>query len=252
MAQPKLQQEPSMEEILASIRRIIDSGDDVGRSPRAARDNAAAPREERYRAPETYRQRDHDAGDASPVEQDPEPFGDNSFVSRRPAFTFDDDSQPSNETEAAHGAEAEQPFEADQEPVTQQAPEPQQPEAPRPHPLERDAVYPGTIGEVARQVREATGGAHEPASAARADDADRSPRTEEGQDHLLSSGSEQRIGNALHALSDALDREGARKIEEIVISELRPLLRDWIEEHMPSIVEEMVGKEIERMRNAKR
>lgn len=252
MAQPKLQQEPSMEEILASIRRIIDSGDDVGRSPRAARDNAAAPREERYRAPEAYRQRDHDAGDASPVEQDPEPFGDNAFVSRRPAFTFDDDSQPSNETEATQGAEAEQPFEADQEPVTQQAHEPQQPAAARPHPLERDAVYPGTIGEVARQVREATGGAHEPASAARADDADRSPRTEEGQDHLLSSGSEQRIGNALHALSDALDREGARKIEEIVISELRPLLRDWIEEHMPSIVEEMVGKEIERMRNAKR
>mgnify|MGYP002837982682 CR=1 FL=1 len=85
---------------------------------------------------------------------------------------------------------------------------------------------------VTRQVREATGGVHEPNGVARAEDADRSPRTEEGQEHLLSSDSEQRIGNALHALSDALDREGARKIEEIVISELRPLLRDWIEEHM--------------------
>lgn len=260
MAQPKLQQEPSMEEILASIRRIIDSGDDVGRSPRAARDNAAAPREESYRAPEAYRQSDHDAGDASPAAQDPEPFGDNSFVSRRPAFTFDDDSQSSNETEVTQGEEAEQPFEVNQEPVTyqasepqvRQAPEPQQPAAPRQHPLERDAVYPGTIGEVARQVREATGGAHEPQSAAHADEADHSARMEERQEHLLSSDSEQRIGNALHALSDALDREGARKIEEIVISELRPLLRDWIEEHMPSIVEEMVGKEIERMRNAKR
>jgi len=255
MAQPKLQQEPSMEEILASIRRIIDSGDDVGRSPRTAgpRDNAAAPREESYRAPEAYRQRDHDAGNASPAEQDPEPFGNNAFVSRRPAFTFDDDSLPSNETEATHGEEAEQPFEADREPVTHQAPEQQERQAtPRPHPLERDAVYPGTIGEVARQVREATGGAHEPTSAARADDADQSPRIEERQDSLLSSDSEQRIGNALHTLSDALDREGARKIEEIVVAELRPLLRDWIEEHMPSIVEEMVGKEIERMRNAKR
>lgn len=243
MAQPKLQQEPSMEEILASIRRIIDSGDDVGRSPRAARDNAAAPREESYRAPEAYRQRDHDAGDASPSAQDPEPFGDNSFVSRRPAFTFDDDSRPSNEAEAAPGEEVEQPFEAKQEP---------QPAAPRSHPLERDAVYPGTIGEVARQVREATGGAHEADNTARTDDVDHSPRDEDGQEHLLSSVSEQRIGNALHALSDALDREGARKIEEIVVAELRPLLREWIEEHMPSIVEEMVGKEIERMRNAKR
>ncbi|MGV0878189.1 DUF2497 domain-containing protein [Martelella sp. FLE1502] len=244
-----------MEEILASIRRIIDSGDDVGRSPRAARDNAAAPRDESYRVSEAYRQRDHDAGDASPAAQDPEPFGDNSFVSRRPAFTFDEDSQPSNETEATHGEEAEQPFVADhQEPVTHQATEQEerQAAAPRPHPLEHDAVYPGTIGEVARQVREATGGAHEPKSAAHADETDHSPRTEERQDSLLSTDSEQRIGNALHALSDALDREGARKIEEIVISELRPLLRDWIEEHMPSIVEEMVGKEIERMRNAKR
>ena len=254
MAQPKLQQEPSMEEILASIRRIIDSGDDVGRSPRAERDNAAAPRDESYRASETYRQRDHDAGEASPAAQDPEPFGDNSFVSRRPAFTFDDDSQSSNETEATQGEEPEQPFEANQEPVTYQASEPQVREAtaPRPHPLERDAVYPGTIGEVARQVREATGGAHEPQSAAHEHEADHSPRTEERQDSLLSTDSEQRIGNALHALSDALDREGARKIEEIVVAELRPLLRDWIEEHMPSIVEEMVGKEIERMRNAKR
>ncbi|WP_246710437.1 PopZ family protein [Martelella soudanensis] len=236
------------------MRRIIDSGDDVGRSPRAAgpRDNAAAPRENRYgdHEPQRQQERDHDTREPPVADQDPEPIGDNDFISRRPAFTFDDDREQPRQADARQDsglAEQETP-ETGQTPL---APEPQarQSVSPGPHPLEfdRQAVYPGTIGEVARQVREATGGAHQESDAG----GEASEPTSH-QDGLLSAGSEQRIGNALHALSDALDREGARRIEEIVVEELRPLLRDWIEEHMPSIVEEMVGKEIERMRNAKR
>ncbi|WP_174801073.1 PopZ family protein [Martelella limonii] len=233
MAQPKMQQEPTMEEILASIRRIIDSGEDISRSPRG-RDNAAGRDDGRYRQPAQQDEERLDEDRAS-AHQDPEPLNEAGFVSRRPAFMFEQPEDNEGEQTAERFEQQIYDAPADIQPETAEVQ------------VERHDVYPGTIGEVARQVREATGG--EP-PAQQAPESVEPPRAE--GDPLLSSGSEQRIGEALGVLSDALEREGARRIEEIVVSELRPLLREWIDENMPSIVEEMVAKEIERMRNARR
>lgn len=248
MAQPKLQQEPTMEEILASIRRIIDSGEEMARPSHPARERTSYQAREaergRDQAPEETESRE-DYLEPPQASHDPEPLSDSGFISRRPAFEFDDNSYP---PEADDSAAAQKPTAAPQGFAPVEAPLAAVEEQETHSAYEPEAVYPGTIGEVAQQLREAGNGLDAGDASARvAASAD-----EAREDGLLSSGSEQRIGNALDQLSDALDREGARRIEEIVVGELRPLLREWIDEHMPSIVEEMVAKEIERMRNAKR
>ncbi|AJY46747.1 PopZ family protein [Martelella endophytica] len=197
MAQPKMQQEPTMEEILASIRRIIDSGEEQGaeRGTRGSRYEEPAAELPEAEADEWQ----------TPANRDPV------VVSR----TY------SGEVDMPAAPEAEEPAVADQPEMRETS----------------QAVYPGSLSEVAAQVRAASASEPEAEEVPSADD-----------DALLSSDTERRIGDALRELSAALEQEGARSMEEIVAEELRPLLREWLEEHMPSIVETMVAKEIERMR----
>ncbi len=243
MAQPKLQQEPTMEEILASIRRIIDSGEDAGRSPgyRSSQPRESAEvRSDEARQPtahgeEDWYQRDadrpsepvimsrHHAADEAVASEQDEPVRQEPPMAEQQVYH-------SEETQAAEPVYRE---EASGEASFDTGPSSQ-------------AVYPGTMGEVARQLRAATGqfDAHEQQNAPEA----AGPAESEDDAPLLSAESELRISEALRELSAALEREGARSIEEIVAEELRPLLSDWLETHMPSIVENVVARELERMR----
>ncbi|AMM84298.1 DUF2497 domain-containing protein [Martelella sp. AD-3] len=247
MAQPKLQQEPTMEEILASIRRIIDSGEDAGRSPGyrspQTRESAQNRSDETRQQPSGHREDDwyqrederasepvivsrHHAGDgpaaASEEPAQPEPVRQEPPMAEQQVYRVEEQAQPAPEEPSYR-----------QEPSHEGASDDRQ--------SSFQAVYPGTMGEVARQVREASGqfepGDEQDASEAAGDDAP-----------LLSAESEMRISEALRELSFALEREGARSIEEIVAEELRPLLSNWLETHMPSIVENVVARELERMR----
>lgn len=240
-----------MEEILASIRRIIDSGEDAGRSPgyRSSQPRASEQvRDDDARQPTGERDEDW-------YQRDDERSSEPVIVSRH--HSTEEPVAAPHQPERAEPARHEQPM-VEQPMVEQQvyrgehAEPAAEPELP-PHGEELSheeesgdrqsfqAVYPGTMGEVARQVREATGQfhAHE----------DQDAVTPEGDDaSLLSAESEMRISEALRELSFALEREGARSIEEIVAEELRPLLSTWLETHMPSIVENVVARELERMR----
>jgi cell pole-organizing protein PopZ len=40
---------------------------------------------------------------------------------------------------------------------------------------------------------------------------------------------------------------GGPSIEDVVREELRPLLKDWLDQHLPGIVERLVRAEIERV-----
>jgi cell pole-organizing protein PopZ len=40
---------------------------------------------------------------------------------------------------------------------------------------------------------------------------------------------------------------GGPSIEDVVREELRPLLKDWLDQHLPAIVERLVRAEIERV-----
>ncbi|MET3599874.1 PopZ family protein [Martelella mangrovi] len=226
-----------MEEILASIRRIIDSGEDAGRSPgyRSSQPRDAGPNPgDSEDAPQS-----HDQMDESWYQREEQPVHEPVIVSRHHAadepVAPEEPQSPEPTQFAPHEAEQQVYGEAEQH-AAHDAVEETAAEQPF------QAVYPGTMGEVARQVREASGQIHE---------AETEDSAVSNDEPLLSGESEVRISEALRELSAALEREGARGIEEIVAEELRPLLSQWLETHMPSIVENAVARELERMRTAK-
>jgi hypothetical protein len=60
----------------------------------------------------------------------------------------------------------------------------------------------------------------------------------------------QAIGQLLRAVADeraAPVHRGGPTIEDVVREELRPLLKSWLDQHLPPIVERLVRAEIERV-----
>jgi cell pole-organizing protein PopZ len=58
------------------------------------------------------------------------------------------------------------------------------------------------------------------------------------------------VGQLLRAVSSergAAVTRGGPTIEDVVREELRPLLKDWLDQHLPGIVERLVRAEIERV-----
>ncbi|WP_198371587.1 DUF2497 domain-containing protein, partial [Roseomonas rosulenta] len=58
------------------------------------------------------------------------------------------------------------------------------------------------------------------------------------------------VGQLLRAVSSergAAVTRGGPSIEDVVREELRPLLKSWLDQHLPDIVERLVRAEIERV-----
>jgi cell pole-organizing protein PopZ len=58
------------------------------------------------------------------------------------------------------------------------------------------------------------------------------------------------VGQLLRAVSterSAMVHRGGPSIEDVVREELRPLLKDWLDQHLPAMVERLVRVEIERV-----
>ncbi|MCP1557467.1 UNVERIFIED_ORG: cell pole-organizing protein PopZ [Methylobacterium sp. SuP10 SLI 274] len=192
-ASPKVQdktQEPSMEEILASIRRII--ADD--QAPKTV--EAEAPP-----APAPALPPDDDVLDlaevAEPVRK-PEPvaFDIPEIDFRMP--DFDPEPEPDFEPPAAAKPD---PFDF--------APEP--PPAPR----------------VTDRVRTAV--------------------EEEVTERLVSSSTGESVGQNFQLLAHTVLSQNARTLEDLVKDMLRPMLKSWLDENLPHMVERLVRIEIERV-----
>jgi len=199
-------QEPTMEEILASIRRIISE------------DNGAqeAPAEEYQPAAPAY----HD-----------EPESDEDVVFEEEEVMELDEALP----EEAQAYEPE-PAPADQQPLAaapvyeepayEPAPEPE----PEPEPLYAEADYAEPDdGEIAFEEPPMT--ANSPA-----------PR-------LMSSDTEQSAASSFGMLANSmLSSSGSgRTLEEVVGDQIRPMLKQWLDENLPEMVERLVREEIERV-----
>jgi cell pole-organizing protein PopZ len=58
------------------------------------------------------------------------------------------------------------------------------------------------------------------------------------------------VSQLLRAVSterSAMVHRGGPSIEDVVREELRPLLKDWLDQHLPAMVERLVRAEIERV-----
>lgn len=207
-------QEPSMEEILASIRRII-ADDQTAKSaeplPEPMPDPVPVPA--MAAAPVGIRL-------AAEAEADVLDLAD--FASHIPEEPL----PPLVEDDIAF---AEEP-EPEPEPLPE--PEAQLPPEPSPEPLAEPAAEPAPAFAPVPDLSAAA-----VAEAARA----------EVQDRLLSRSTDTVVSTAFNSLAHTILTNNPRTLEDLVGDMLRPMLKTWLDDNLPTIVERLVRAEIERV-----
>ena len=209
---PGKAQEPSMEEILASIRKIISDDDAKPTKPVIAPAAKAAPAPPPPPLPsdEPQGQDDIDALFASFDEPTPEP-----------AKAAQPEVLELTEEMAA-------PFDVNDldfiDPVPEPEPAPPPPAPPR---VSKPAVSYDRVQAA-------------PSSA---------PRLE---DRLISSATDSAISAAFGSLSHTILSQNARTLDDLVQDMLRPMLKSWLDDNLPSLVERLVRGEIERVSRGSR
>ena len=304
MANPSAAQEPSMEEILASIRQIIsedDESSDAGQKPAEAASEPASsePAAEEMVAEEP--DSDDEPGDGGLADlaaaalkkaEDAEPAQQRDsgsiFESMQPASSLDDDkdefvdtgryespfdalqAKKSEMEQAASDPEPEpeEPVEvAEPDPVEEPEPEPiaaesapeEMPAAPEPEIAEAVSPEPEPEPEVVAVAEPAAQDAAEPAPFANAEpespnmsapkpvefhSGDHSGAEDDG---LISPEKGASVSNAFSSLTHTILSQNARTLDDLVSDMLQPMLKDWLDENLPTLVERLVKQEIDRM-----
>ncbi len=240
MTQPAKSQEPTMEEILASIRRII-ADDDASKSAQAPQ--AASAR----------------STVAPPPPPPPQPIS-----PPRPTFVAPPAVAPEPPRNDIHHAELHHA----EVPVVAPAPAAVDdqssdildltdsmavavPEPPAPMPSAAPAPHFRKIDGRSDLSFEDTG--ERAAMQTMIDEARRSPlreRAERGFDErngLLSSDTSAAVDSAFNTLAQTVLVQNARTLEDLVREMLRPLLKAWLDDNLPGMVERLVRAEIERV-----
>jgi cell pole-organizing protein PopZ len=73
------------------------------------------------------------------------------------------------------------------------------------------------------------------------------PRRVPARENLLSPSSASTVSAAFENLAGSVLEEHSRTLEDIVKEMLRPMLKQWLEENLPGLVERLVRAEIERV-----
>ncbi|TAY87794.1 PopZ family protein [Rhizobium leguminosarum] len=283
MAQPSVAREPSMEEILASIRQIIESNE-----PGAGKAISAS-------LPPVYGADEDDNGSEIHLTVDdtyagvefPEPVirsSDLRFVAANSAGTAPEAEVPARalsladvaaRVRAASERSAVQAGQALREipsgfrqPEPQPAVTPEPPRAAAPQPQPAQSVFPGAaapirhvaIQQPAEPVFTETQrvAIAEPAPAVETalpamDPAQSSTErflpsvVDEVQPTLLSEDAGLQISRSFEELAAAIDGAERRSLDEIAEDMLRPMLREWLDDNLPTLVERLVREEIERV-----
>ena len=225
MTQPAKAQEPSMEEILASIRRII--ADDDTKSPPAAPPAPELPAVQATAAPA-----------AAPAMPPRNPAARPTLVEPN---AFDSPSPP-----PAVAAPEPMPV-----PLTNGADEDSAPdileltESMTASVSEASAPSPEVEAPPAVQFQTIDG-----SSDIGFDEALERPSPRpigDSQPHLLSRETSAAVDSAFNTLAQTVLVQNARTLEDLVREMLRPMLKSWLDENLPGMVERLVRAEIERV-----
>jgi uncharacterized protein len=232
MTQPAKSQEPSMEEILASIRRIIADDDANKTAPRPAEPSpqAAAPAPAARPAPPPQA-----PPPAPPRVAPPEPSLDEAEAA---------DPEPDSEPMADVEDQA-----SDILDLTEQmaAPMPQPAPAPKPAPQFRtiDGSFDVSYDEEKPAPQMPISAPQMPEAHAPSDD--NQYRAEARSNQLLSSVTSAAVDSAFNTLAQTVLVQNARTLEDLVREMLRPMLKAWLDDNLPGMVERLVRSEIERV-----
>jgi len=221
MTQPAKSQEPSMEEILASIRRIIADDDANKTAPRPAEPppQAAAPAPAARPAPPPQ---------APPRGTPPEPSLDEAEVA-------EPDSEPMADVEDQA---------SDILDLTEQMAAPMPQPAPAPKPAPQFRTIDGSFDVSYDEEKPAP---QMPMPEARAPSDDNQYRGEARSNQLLSSVTSAAVDSAFNTLAQTVLVQNARTLEDLVREMLRPMLKAWLDDNLPGMVERLVRAEIERV-----
>jgi uncharacterized protein len=229
MSQPAKAQEPSMEEILASIRRII-ADDDANKSPPRApeppkAEPEPAPPQPMFSAPLT-------APPAAPTVAPPQPRVE---AETRRAM------EPSSPSDIATVADQSsdildltESMAASMPPPLPPLPPANPPASAMPNPAAQFRTIDGSFDIGFDEVSE------RPAAPGAA------PANEE-RGQLISSATGAAVDSAFNALAQTVLVQNARTLEDLVREMLRPMLKTWLDDNLPGMVERLVRAEIERV-----
>jgi uncharacterized protein len=233
MTQPAKSQEPSMEEILASIRRIIADDDASKSAPRPAEPppQAAAPAPAARPAPPPQ------APPPPPRVAPPEPSLDEAEAA---------DPEPDSEPMADVEDQA-----SDILDLTEQmaAPMPQPALAPAPKPAPQFRTIDGSF-DVSYEEEKAAPQmpAHQMPEARAPLPSEDNPYRGDGRGNQLLSGvTSAAVDSAFNTLAQTVLVQNARTLEDLVREMLRPMLKAWLDDNLPGMVERLVRAEIERV-----
>jgi len=227
--------EPSMEEILSSIKRII--AEEEG-GPAARRRPTEAPFGDRG-GPQAAADDPDEVDDVLDLDQPlgTPPLGGPAAAPSR-SSPSPQDAGPGTPPQAAPYLGAFTGVQA--QPVRRATP----PAAPAPPPVQTTSA---PEAEQAAPPLAAPAPASERASAVQTSDPDASPR-----DSILSAGAADATRGSLQSLSRLIVRPdasaaGDNTLEGLVREMLKPMLRDWLDANLPELVETLVAREIERI-----
>ncbi|HMG77568.1 MAG TPA: DUF2497 domain-containing protein [Xanthobacteraceae bacterium] len=230
MTQPAKSQEPSMEEILASIRRIIADDDASKTAPRPAEPPQAAA----AAGPAPPAARPAPPPQAPPPRVTPPEPSLDEVIAADPEPMADEEDQASDILD-----------------LTEQmaAPMPQPAPAPKPAPQFRtidgsfDVSY-----EEEKPVPQMPMSAHQmPEARAPLPSEDNPYRGDGRSNQLLSGMTSAAVDSAFNTLAQTVLVQNARTLEDLVREMLRPMLKAWLDDNLPGMVERLVRAEIERV-----
>jgi cell pole-organizing protein PopZ len=217
MTQPAKSQEPSMEEILASIRRII-ADDDATKSTPPAEPAKAAPPPQAAPVPPPAPRPPAAALRVAPPE---------------PSLPEADEAS----SDAANAGAATDHSSSDILDLTESMAAPMSPPPVSSSPMSDAAPQFRTIdGNFDVSYEEA---AERPAPQRHGDGGERA--------QLMSRETSAAVDSAFNTLAQTVLVQNARTLEDLVREMLRPMLKSWLDDNLPGMVERLVRAEIERV-----
>ncbi|MEX2453767.1 MAG: DUF2497 domain-containing protein [Rhodospirillaceae bacterium] len=217
MSDQNTQQEPSMEEILASIRRIISEDGDE-QAPPAAAAPAAKPASRPEPPPEAEPEPEPEEDFTDDILELTEEIQDDGSIVDLQA---DEDEMQGDEPEADE-VELEMVDSADEDDI-----EPEALPEPEPEPVNEPETMTGPMASIAAAVEE----------------------------RLISTPPAAESVSSLASLAAAVDSHrravdpsiGPKTIEDLVKEVMRPMIREWLDGNLPGLVERLVTREIQRL-----
>ncbi len=242
------QREPSMEEILASIRRIIEDSDQVRK-----------PEEATLPEPGSHVADQDDQDDLKSFSDELKPQADAAMAQELSSHEQVPADEPKSHLSAsadkmglkakaagAQEAPGKAPFGAP--PVQREAqPQDQEPAGEREDSMALDKEIDAGLSAAAAQAKPAT-----PASAsAQVHGAVALSPARENDDEkrgsIISEQAGRQVAAAFDELSEAFAASRRRSFDEIAAEMMRPMLQEWMDNNLPTLVERLVREEIERV-----